>query len=352
MIANLATGLLALGHPVDIIAARTQGAHVEALPKQARLIRLAARHSTTALPALARYLRDDPPAVLLAAKERAIRTAVLARRLAGSCVPLYGRMGTTLSAALEDGNPIARHIRYSLLRSAYRRLDGLVAVSAGVADDVASITGMDPARIHVVRNPVIGPWLQQAADQQPNHPWFGDGGDPIVVGAGRLTRQKDFPTLLRAFALANRQRPCRLIVLGEGRDRPALEALSHELGVEQRVDLPGFRANPHALMARADLFVLSSLWEGSPNVLTEAMALGTPVVATDCPSGPREILDGGRIAPLVTMGDPQALSEAMLRTLEHPPRRAMLQEAVGDYRMEVAARHYLTVMGLVPSDAE
>ncbi|MCB1875357.1 MAG: glycosyltransferase [Chromatiales bacterium] len=352
MIANLATGILALGHPVDIVAARTQGAHVEALPAGARLIRLAARHSTTALPALVRYLRNEPPSVLLAAKERAIRTAVLAKRLSGSQVPLYGRMGTTLSAALEGGNPLSRSIRYALLRNAYRRLDGLIAVSGGVADDVEKIAGMERTRIHVIRNPVIGPWLAKAAEADPQHPWFGDGGDPIVLGAGRLTRQKDFPTLLRAFALANRHRGCRLIILGEGRDRQALLDLANELGVADRVDLPGFRANPHALMARADVFVLSSLWEGSPNVLTEAMALGAPVVSTDCPSGPREVLDGGRLAPLVPMSDPDALAKAIVHSLEQPPQRAMLQEAVRDYHMDVAARHYLTVMGLAPTEAE
>jgi glycosyltransferase involved in cell wall biosynthesis len=156
-----------------------------------------------------------------------------------------------------------------------------------------------------------------------------------------LQRQKDFPTLIRAFARVRQTRPCRLVIIGEGRERPALEALIGQLGLTGQVDLPGFQPNPLPFLARASLFVLSSAWEGSPNVLTEAMALGTPVVATDCPSGPAELLDGGRIAPLVPVGDPEALARMVLATLDQPTPAARLKDAVADYDQAYSARRYL-----------
>ena len=136
------------------------------------------------------------------------------------------------------------------------------------------------------------------------------------------------------------------MVLGEGADRPALEALAGELGIGERLDLVGHQANPYAWLARASLFVLSSAWEGSPNALTEALALGVPAVATDCPSGPREILDGGRVAPLVPVADWEALARAMAATLEAPPPAETLREAVAEYTQEASARAYLRVLGL------
>ena len=172
------------------------------------------------------------------------------------------------------------------------------------------------------------------------------GGTTSVLGIGRLTRQKDFPTLIRAFAVVRRQRPLRLIILGEGRDRAALEQLAAREGVGADVALPGFQANPYAWLARARLFVLSSAWEGSPNALTEAMALGVQVVATDCRSGPRELLDAGRYGQLVPVGDAEALAGAMREALDHPLPPEILKSAVRDYAAETSARRYLEVLGL------
>jgi glycosyltransferase involved in cell wall biosynthesis len=171
----------------------------------------------------------------------------------------------------------------------------------------------------------------------------------VIVGAGRLQRQKDFPTLIRAFGLVRGEHPCRLIILGDGSGRSRLEGLAAELDLDADVDMPGFQANPYPFMARADLFVLSSAWEGSPNVLTEAMALGTPVVSTDCPSGPHELLDGGRFGPLVPVGDPQALARAMIETLEQPLPAHSLKSAVAEYNQDRSARRYLEAMG-IPTD--
>lgn len=177
-----------------------------------------------------------------------------------------------------------------------------------------------------------------------DHPWLRPGQPPVIVVAGRLERQKDFPTLIRAFAQVRGERPCRLLILGDGGGRARLQALSAELGITADVDLPGFQANPYPFLARADLFVLSSRWEGSPNVLTEALALGTPVVATDCPSGPHELLDGGRYGPLVPVGDVAALGKAVAATLDQPLPPERLEAAVADYTQATSAERYLEVL--------
>jgi glycosyltransferase involved in cell wall biosynthesis len=199
----------------------------------------------------------------------------------------------------------------------------------------------------VIRNPVITPDLARAAAEPCPHPWVAEPSPargPVIVGAGRFQRQKDFPTLIRAFARLRLERPCRLLLLGEGGWRDRLVALIQDLGLGAEVDLPGFQPNLYPFLARADLFVLSSAWEGSPNVLTEAMALGTPVVSTDCPSGPREILEGGRFGPLVPVGDTDALAAAMARTLDSPLPAQTLIEAVAEYRQEISAARYLAVL--------
>jgi glycosyltransferase involved in cell wall biosynthesis len=178
----------------------------------------------------------------------------------------------------------------------------------------------------------------------PRHPWLAPGQPPVILGAGRLTRQKDFPTLIRAFSLVAAQRDCRLMILGEGQERRALEGLAAELGLAYRFALPGFAADAVDYMAQAALFVLSSAWEGFGMVLVEAMAVGTPVVSTDCPSGPREILLDGELGRLVPVSDPWALARAMLETLDAPPNPERLRRRAADFTSERAAERYLRLM--------
>lgn len=226
----------------------------------------------------------------------------------------------------------------------YPFADAVIAVSRGVADDLRRNAALPEGLLHVIPNPVLTPKLSLLAGEMITHPWFAKGGGPVIIGVGRLTRQKDFPTLIRAFAKVRSQRECKLVILGEGQDRPALENLAKERGIRDDVDLPGFAGNPYAYMSRSSLFVLSSVWEGSPNVLTEALALGVPSVATDCPSGPREILQDGRFGRLVTVGDPGALADAMLETLAHPPDPIGLKKAVNAYSVEASSRRYLEIL--------
>jgi glycosyltransferase involved in cell wall biosynthesis len=224
--------------------------------------------------------------------------------------------------------------------------DGIVAVSEGVAADFASATGIPRRRIQVIYNPVITPALLHAASAPPTHVWFEDHSRPHVLGVGRLTRQKNFPALVDAFALMKREHPAaRLVILGEGPERVTIEACIRRHGLQDSVALPGFIDNPYACMARAAVVALSSEWEGLPTVLIESLAVGTPVVATDCPSGPREILQNGAFGSLVPTGDIPALASALSRALR-TGRVALPPDALRPYMPEVVLDQYQRVCRL------
>jgi glycosyltransferase involved in cell wall biosynthesis len=207
----------------------------------------------------------------------------------------------------------------ALLRHFYPEADAVACVSRGVADDVARVTGLPRERIQTTYSPVVSRQLAGGHAGAAPHRWLEPGAPPVVLGVGKLKPQKRFDTLLRAFALLVTERPARLVILGAGRERRSLLALSRSLGVADDVALPGFSRDPFAWMRRAAVFVLSSAWEGLPSVLIQAMACGCPVVSTDCPHGPAEILEGGVHGPLVPVGDHAALAGAIARVLDQPP---------------------------------
>ena len=229
-------------------------------------------------------------------------------------------------------------------RFLYPFADAIIAVSQGVADELSALNPRLQSKIHVLPTPVISSRLL-ARDEIP-HPWFCSHDIPVVLGVGRLQRQKDFSALIDAFALVREKVRCRLVILGEGPLRTELEAKVEGLRLTRVVDLPGFVENPFPYFRRARVFVLSSRYEGMPNVLLQAMACGTPVVATDCPSGPRECLENGRYGALVPVGDIEALAGAISRAL-HAPRRPDAAAAILEKHDAVrAAKRYLDVAGL------
>lgn len=348
MIANL-TGALCRtpGLELELILARATGRQLERLAPGLAVRRLRSASASLATPELIRHLRRRPPDVLLAVKDRPGRLALRARRRGGGSFPVFVQLHTTMSAAEARKPAPLRWWRYRQIRRWYPRADGLLAVSGGVAEDVAALSGVPRRAIAVIPNPVITPELFALAGAPLDHPWLArDRRRPVFLGAGRFTEQKDFSTLLAAFARLRRTTPARLILIGNGPLRGRLEQEAERLGITRDVTLPGFQANPYAWMARADAFVLSSAWEGSPTVLTEALALGRQVVATDCPSGPREILAGGAVAPLVPVGDPGALAAAMAEVLARPREPASLRAAADPYTAEASAGRLLQVLGL------
>jgi glycosyltransferase involved in cell wall biosynthesis len=348
MVLNLVREFARRGINIDLLALKASSDHLRDLPETVNLIHLKARHSSTVVGELARYLRQAQPEAMLVAKDRPGRAAIKARRKAGVATRIVIRLGTNLSGAMAHRHGLRRWLREWPVKTGYRSVDRIVAVSQGVADDTARITGLPQHTFTVIRNPVITPTLHQLAAETISHRWMQQRDLPVILAAGRLTVQKDFATLIKAIHTVNQTQPVRLIILGEGNLRDELNQQIRQLALEEHIDLPGFTANPYPWMQQADLFVLSSRWEGSPNVLTEAIALGTPVVATDCPSGPRELLQDGRYGPLVPMGDTNALANAILNTLKSPLDKTTLQKAASEYTAENSASRYLAT--LFPSD--
>lgn len=338
MLINTARGLAARGHRVDYLAP-ADGAFLSNLGDEVRLEALPAGRRRCRQ-ALHEHLQRARPDFVLVGKDKDAANAAAAIHRSGSSAKLVIRPGTTVSARLERVNPLKRWRLRRGIRKTYRHAAGIVANSQGVREDIARLLGRPANEVFLIRNPVVTPEFAQHAQAAVGHPWFADGGPPVLLGVGNLRRVKDFSTLIEAFARVRQQQPARLVILGRGHLREELLMLAERLGVAADVDLPGFVDNPYPLLRRAAAFVLSSIREGSPNALTEALALGTPVVATDCPSGPREILQGGRYGPLVPVQQPAALAEAIGQTLANPLPAATLREAAADYTMERNAEAY------------
>jgi glycosyltransferase involved in cell wall biosynthesis len=342
---TIATALADKGASVDVVVAQREGPYLSQVPAPVRVVDLRAGRVLAALPGLTRYLRRVRPQALLSALAHANVVAVWARALARVPVRLVVAEHTTPTLSAAHAPRLRERMLPAFIRFSYRHADAVVAVSNGVAADLAAVTGLERDRILTIYNPIVTPRVEEGAEEPLRHPWFTPGAPPVVLGAGRLTAAKDFPTLLRAFAIVRASRPLRLLILGEGEERPALEALAAELGIEADCSFPGFTANPYAYMARAAVFVLSSRWEGLPTVLVEAMASGCAVVSTDCRNGPREILEDGRHGVLVPVGDPEALARGISATLD-APRRPSAAARARDFSLEAALLHYSRVLGI------
>ncbi len=339
---HLAEALAERGWPVDLVVCRGRGPLTAEVPATVRLVELGATRLMASLPALVRYWRRARPRAVLAALSPANCLAVAARRLARVPSRLVVAEHTHSSTATAAVQSWRARLLPALMRRAYPRADAVVAVSAGVADDLAATLGLPRAAIAVIPNPIITPRLERRCREAPGHPWCQPGAPPLVLAVGRLVAPKDLGTLLRAFARLRASRTARLLILGEGEQRPALVQQARALGVEAAVDLPGAVANPYAYMGRASVLALSSRFEGLPTVLIEALACGTPVVSTACPAGPAEILDHGRWGRLVPVGDAAALATALAATLDEAPAGppAGVHAHLAGYRAEAAACAY------------
>jgi glycosyltransferase involved in cell wall biosynthesis len=348
MLVNLAWGLSTLGTRVDFIVNNRNAPYLNSLPEKVRIIEFGTKSRKEKHRKLTEYLTTNQPDTLISAKVDDDLTSLEAKHRSAAKTRIFLRPGTTFSERLNarKRNPIKKWLTYRRLRRLFHQADGVITVSQGVADDLIDTIGVPANKVSVVRNPNITPSLYTQADEPVDHPWFQPGQLPVFIGMGGLRRQKDFPTLIKAFAVANRELSSRLVILGQGHKLKELRALADSLGVGDHVDLPGFVENPYAYLSRSSVFVLSSLWEGSPNVLTESLALGIPVVSTDCRSGPIEITQNGQFGKLVPVGDVNALSLAMLETLRNPPDSRWLKTAVDEYTMERSARAYLNAMDL------
>lgn len=337
---NVANGLSRRGHEVHLILARAHGPYLDLLSDAVRVIDLGSGGVARAVPALIRYLRAQRPSALLSTLSHANVAVIVAGALAHTSTPIYVREPSTPSQIRSRTFDLRSRFTEWVKGVLYRFADGVVAVSEGAAADIESFLKIQAERVHTVHNPVVDDSIAEQALAPLSEPWFADGEPPVVLGVGRLEPEKDYPTLMRAVAEVRRQRPLRLVILGEGGERKALEALAGELGIAEHVKLPGFVDNPFRYMARASLFVLSSVREGLPGALIQAMACGTPVVATDCPSGPAEILEGGRYGELVPMRDAGAMAAAIGKALDAEVDAAKLIERAGVYSFDESIDAY------------
>ena len=343
--ALLVNAIAELGVKVDLLLIKRKSPHLALVSSDVNCIALKHQHAATCSGEVANYLTQSRPDALLVAKHRAIVAAAKAAYKARYPGPVVGVIGINTSASIAIRSWPQRFLWRLSMRRHYPRLTRLIAVSDGVNADLCKLAHLPASKVVTVRNPVIDNGLRTMAEAPVRHSWLEDPQVPLIVSVGRLSHSKDYPTLIKAMSLL-RDRAARLVILGEGGDRPQLEALISDLQLEARVSLPGFVDNPFSWMRSAQVFALSSVIEGSGNVLVEAMALGTTVVTTDCPSGPSEIVDGGRHGALVPMQDPAALASAIDDALLRPRDQEQLQEATREFEAKVSARNYLRVLNI------
>ena len=223
--------------------------------------------------------------------------------------------------------------------------NAIVVNSQGSAEDIKNYVSNVSHLVHIIYNPVTSPNITIQAKKSVNHPWIGSADFKIILSVNRLHPQKDLPTLLRAFAeVVKLKQSSRLIILGQGPEENKLKKIADKLGIRNTVDFVGFQQNSFSWMDKADVFVLSSLFEGCPNTLIEAMACETPVVSTDCQSGPREILKDGRLGRLVQVGNHKELASAILETLKNPVSSKVLRERAQDFSIKLSVDKYFSFL--------
>lgn len=342
---NLLPAIADRGIHIDLLHVKNHGPYLKQEHENIRLVNLGSAHVNTSLFALLSYLKAEKPEVMLSDKDKLNRMAVIARKLAGYPERVVLRMGTTVSINLMNRSWFQRWSQYTSIRYLYKHANGIIMPSRGAAEDLAEIGGIKLEDISVVPSPVITPAFEQKLGLAVEHPWLNNKSKPIILGIGELSLRKDFATLIKAFARVRKQRDVRLIILGRGREKGNLEQLISSLGIGDDVFLGGFQENPYAWLARADVFALTSICEGAPVALMEAMGAGIPSVATDCPSGPSEILQQGSLGYLAGVADDAAVAEGIKQMLDNPPARETLLQAAQRYTLDESVNQYLAVMG-------
>jgi len=381
VILNLASGFTKLGHPVDILVCKMEGVLCNSIPAGVNLVPLKAsspnlgflyamradpagfraiagmfpkRKPFGFIPPIAAHLKANRPAVLVSALPKSNINAVLAKYHSGTPTRVVAgahiNISTQEAECYSSGKSKLRYMR-PLMQRCYRRADAVVAVSKGVAEDIANYLGLDQDHVTTIYNPIATKQIETLSNEPLNYPWLDSATVPVILGMGRFVAQKDFPLLLRAFAKLRERRQARLVLLGgdessaEQREhKKELSRLAIQLGVQEDFDMPGFKVNPYPYLRKASVFVLSSRYEGFGNVLVEALLCGCPVVSTNCPSGPAEILGDGEYGMLVPVGDGSRLADAISETLDNPPDQAVSRARGVEYSIENAVERYRKVL--------
>ncbi len=337
---NLSRGLADRGHAVDLVLLSATGPFLSEVGPNVRLVDLQARRAVSGLPALVRYIRRERPDSMLSRIHYANVTAIVARRIARVRFRLLVLEDNTLTQFFQPTRTMKFRVLLRLMRWTYRWADLVLAVSREAAEDLEQNRIAPPQSVQVVDNPILTPEVYKQMREKPDHPWYHPKRQAILIGVGSLTEQKDFFTLIRAIKRVRDNRDCRLIILGEGCQRAELELLVKSLELQGQVDMPGFVENPHAYFAASDAFVLSSRWEGFGMVLIEALAAGIPIVSTDCPGRPFELLGGGKYGRLVPVGDESRMADAIQDALRDPIDKEALREGARGYDLCSVTEQY------------
>jgi glycosyltransferase involved in cell wall biosynthesis len=340
---NMAVGLQNRGFNVDLVLVKAEGPFLSNIPSGVRVTDLRSSRALVSLPGLIHYLRKERPMGLLSALGHVNIVAIWAKVLACVDTKIIVTVNSTLSVGLSNSLFSKGRLLRLFTKMFYSRADAVVACSRGVADDIFLATGFKRDSIKVIYNPAITNDLLEKAKEPLDHPWFLPEAPPVVIALGRLNKVKDFPVLIKAFKKIRKNRSVRLMIIGKGGEKASLESLVRELGLEEDVSIPGFLDNPYKYIAKSAVYVLSSISEGLPTALIEALALGLPVVSTDCPNGPREILRDGQLGRLVPVHNSEMLADAIIATLDEP-RKIISPEDLRPFTLDYAIDAYLRLL--------
>jgi glycosyltransferase involved in cell wall biosynthesis len=341
---RLMDGFLKSGYKVDAVVVRAFGSFIAKIPEGVNLVDLGAKRTLNSIPAFIQYLRKNKPDVVLSALMHINLAAIISRILSGTSPRLIISERSNLTQKKTHAIHMWDKLSVPLINYFYTFADAVVTVSKDSARDLIESTKLDPEKVITIYNPIPVDEIRNSSSEIIEHPWFIDNGIPVILAVGRLSPPKDYPTLIKAFNILRTRKKARLLIIGEGEERQKIEELVNSSPFSVDISLFGNANNPFPYMAKADVFVLSSAWEGFPNVLVEALACGDTVVSTNCHSGPSEILQDGKYGRLVPVGDASALAEAIEKSFDDPFPTSQSITRARDFSVEKAVQMYLEVL--------
>lgn len=340
VVVNLSKGLTDFGYEVDIVMVRKRGKLLNDIPESVNIVELSVNRMRWCLPPLASYLNKTQPQAVISFMTGANIMALLANQICGRPAVTIATEHNTQSM---KQSPLMRSMRL-IARFIYRLADHIIGVSSGVSEDILRWSNLPDDKVKTIYNPVIEQSLINKQYKCPDHPWYIRDDIDVVLGAGRHVEQKNFETLIRAFSKLQIDRKTRLVLVGEGERTEEYQKLAEDLGISEKICMPGFVDSLNRYMAYSDVFALSSKWEGLSLVLIEAMGCGTPVVSTDCPFGPAEVLADGEYGSLVPVGSVNILRSEIQETLDNPMCSKKLRNRAMDFSIETATRDYVELL--------
>jgi glycosyltransferase involved in cell wall biosynthesis len=342
---NLANGIIKAGYNVDMVLVKAKGEYLKELDDKVNIIDLNSNSAMGSIGNLAKYLKKNQPIAMIAAIENCNVAALIANKIAKVDTKIIVTIHTTLSRVLKDVKNIKVKLNMILQKLLYKNAFKIVSVSKATAKDASDVLEIPLDKVDVIYNPIINKSIIEKANENIDSIYFKEENIKNILAVGRLTEAKSFDTLIKAVSILLKERnDIRLTIIGEGSKREELENLIKRLEIDSYVDMPGFKGNPYAYMSKCDVFVLSSKWEGLPSVIIEAMACGAKVVATDCKSGPREILEDGKYGILTPVGDEYELAKAIKKSLNIDKKIDGIDKHLNQFAFDKIIEEYINLI--------